>query len=244
MEKNTFMDGNNQSMMVNGANPDMLWLQHIDYLATQSKIMKKEYSRRKRANKPFTWNDLDVMNKKIHHDLDVVMSGVENVQENKQNTNMNKKLIRLTESDLHRIVKESVNRVLNEMRPETYASYAKGREAQGQMDKAQVGKQAAIDKWNSLYGDNYSQMNQDYSISYNNEKGVPTGMKATPMDDGSVNYTYRGQDRGSKPYSQLGKYVQRGSICVMRLCHHQSNLNFRPFTNKSDGLIEHMGESL
>ena len=29
--------------------------------------------------------------------------------------NMNKKLIRLTESDLHRIVKESVNRVLNEI---------------------------------------------------------------------------------------------------------------------------------
>ena len=80
------MDGNNQSMIVNGANPDMLWLQHIDYsLATQSKIMKKEYSRRKRANKPFTWNDLDVTNKKIHHDLDVVMSGVENVQEIKQN---------------------------------------------------------------------------------------------------------------------------------------------------------------
>lgn len=38
--------------------------------------------------------------------------------ENKQNlncnTNMNKKLIRLTESDLHRIVKESVKRALNE----------------------------------------------------------------------------------------------------------------------------------
>ena len=37
--------------------------------------------------------------------------------ENKQyksNTNMNKKLIRLTESDLHRIVKESVNRILKE----------------------------------------------------------------------------------------------------------------------------------
>ena len=108
------MDANNQSMMVEGANPDMLWIQHIDYLATQSKIMKKEYIRRKRANKPFTWNDLDVMNKKIHHDLDVVMSGVENVQENKQNTNMNKKLIRLTESDLHKIVKESVGKILKE----------------------------------------------------------------------------------------------------------------------------------
>lgn len=40
-----------------------------------------------------------------------------NIGENKQyktNTNMNKKLIRLTESDLHKIVKESVKRVLNE----------------------------------------------------------------------------------------------------------------------------------
>ncbi len=39
--------------------------------------------------------------------------------ENKQyktNTNMNKKLIRLTEQDLHRIVKESVNRILSEVR--------------------------------------------------------------------------------------------------------------------------------
>ena len=37
-----------------------------------------------------------------------------NPQELNCNTNMNKKLIRLTESDLHRIVKESVNRVLKE----------------------------------------------------------------------------------------------------------------------------------
>jgi hypothetical protein len=35
--------------------------------------------------------------------------------ESKQYTNMNKKLIRLTESDLHRIVKESVNRILSEI---------------------------------------------------------------------------------------------------------------------------------
>ena len=37
------------------------------------------------------------------------------ITEHKQHTNMNKKLIRLTESDLHRIVKESVNRILNNM---------------------------------------------------------------------------------------------------------------------------------
>lgn len=73
------MDVNNQSMMVEGANPDMLLAQYIDYLGTQSKIMKKEYIRRKLANKHFTWNDLDATNNKIRHDLDILMSGVKNV---------------------------------------------------------------------------------------------------------------------------------------------------------------------
>lgn len=36
--------------------------------------------------------------------------------------NMNKKLIRLTESDLHRIVKKSVNRVPNEINTDTAIS--------------------------------------------------------------------------------------------------------------------------
>lgn len=37
-----------------------------------------------------------------------------NNSKNKSNNMMNKKLIRLTESDLHKIVKESVNKVINE----------------------------------------------------------------------------------------------------------------------------------
>lgn len=40
--------------------------------------------------------------------------------------NMNKKLIRLTESDLHKIVKESVNRVLNEIGDTERGQYALG----------------------------------------------------------------------------------------------------------------------
>ena len=40
---------------------------------------------------------------------------------------MNKKLIRLTESDLHRIVKESVNKVLNEIGDTPYGQYMLGR---------------------------------------------------------------------------------------------------------------------
>ena len=40
--------------------------------------------------------------------------------------NMNKKLIRLTESDLHNIVKESVNRVLNEIGDTPKGQFALG----------------------------------------------------------------------------------------------------------------------
>jgi hypothetical protein len=40
---------------------------------------------------------------------------------------MNKKLIRLTESDLHRIVKESVNRILNEIGDTAKGQYMLGR---------------------------------------------------------------------------------------------------------------------
>ena len=40
---------------------------------------------------------------------------------------MEKQLIRMTESDLHQIVKESVNKILNEMSPEVYLNYQKGR---------------------------------------------------------------------------------------------------------------------
>jgi hypothetical protein len=97
---------------------------------------------------------------------------------------MNKKLIRLTESDLHRIVKESVNKILNEalneLDPRTYASYADKRMAQADdaMDawynapyidgrkyytgkdpnelyrKAEKGRNAAKDAWNAQYGVN------------------------------------------------------------------------------------------
>ena len=64
-----------------------------------------------------------------------------------------KKIIRLTESDLHRIVRQSVNEALNELDPRTYASYADKRQAQGQMDKAQQGQQAARNAFNKKYGE-------------------------------------------------------------------------------------------
>ena len=59
------------------------------------------------------------------------------ISENKQyknNTNMNKKRIKLTESDLHRIIKESVNKVLTELDWKTYANAAKKAREQASLD--------------------------------------------------------------------------------------------------------------
>ena len=63
-----------------------------------------------------------------------------------------KKLVRLTESDLHRIVKESVSKVLTELDWKTYANYANGRRAQGKLDKAEAGDDAAVYAFNKKYG--------------------------------------------------------------------------------------------
>lgn len=57
---------------------------------------------------PYTFREY-VANRMIEQ----IENGEYELRENKE-TNMNKKLIRLTESDLHRIVKESVNKILNE----------------------------------------------------------------------------------------------------------------------------------
>lgn len=58
--------------------------------------------------------------------------------ENKHDKNMNKKLIRLTESDLHKVIKESVNKVLTELDWRTYANA--GKKAHGEvLDKMKRG---------------------------------------------------------------------------------------------------------
>ena len=69
---------------------------------------------------------------------------------------MNKKLIRLTEGDLHKIVKESVNKVLTELDWTTYSNYQKGRMAQanqarqnGDYEKENMYRQKAIQGGNA-----------------------------------------------------------------------------------------------
>ena len=65
---------------------------------------------------------------------------------------MEKQIIRLTESDLHQIVKESVNKILTELDWKTYASAAKKRPEQGEDNKAEQLAQFATDRFNDKFG--------------------------------------------------------------------------------------------
>jgi len=63
----------------------------------------------------FDGNPLEVPAEGVHpNQLDALKRYKEHNTESKQYTNMNRKLIRLTESDLHRIVKESVDSIVKE----------------------------------------------------------------------------------------------------------------------------------
>ena len=67
------------------------------------------------------------------------------------NTNMNKKLIRLTESDLHRIVKESVNKILTELDWKTYANAARKRYGNAYADNSgRATNRQELEKGNQL----------------------------------------------------------------------------------------------
>lgn len=141
------------------------------------------------------------------------------ITESKQYRNMNKKLIRLTESDLHRIVKESVNKILNEyvsgLDPRTLANYAKGREAQGQHDKAQQGMQTARDTWNANYsdgdrmtdsfGDNYGIIKNDWNGKSRLQNVYRPNIDVT--DRGITNYDNNYSNPKSEEQWRVNGYV-------------------------------------
>ena len=110
------MEQNNQSMMIESANPSMLWANIASYLGNLSKSMNKTYVQRRRKGGEITWAELDEVNKNLHHQLDIIISGDRNVTDNTapKYESVRRSNMKLTESDIHRIIKESVKRVLNE----------------------------------------------------------------------------------------------------------------------------------
>lgn len=123
-----------------------------------------------------------------------------------------KKTIRLTESDLHRVIEESVRQYLSELDARTYASYAQKRQRQADNEsdpnkkfelqrKANQGIQAAQDAWNGQYGYNfdngangygYRQMGGANQFAHNMGSNYGISSKHGNMN-GTQNYAYNPQ---------------------------------------------------
>ena len=114
---------NDNEQIINGANPSIIWTQYMDFLCEYGKHMKSIYTKRMRANSPITWSELDNINKEIHDKLDYLMTWSEkfnqdgNAQQDNSITNTNESFsrkgkIRLTESQLHNIIKECIMRIV------------------------------------------------------------------------------------------------------------------------------------
>ena len=100
---------NNNTEMINGANPSMIWSQYMDFLTTFGRNMKATYVKRLRENNPFTWKDLDKVNDNIHNKLDYLMTWSEKFKSNSDNS-----VNTLTESKLRQLIAEKIRRILNE----------------------------------------------------------------------------------------------------------------------------------
>jgi len=146
---------------------------------------------------------------------------------------MNKKLIRLTESDIHRIVKESVKKILAEADPRSWDVVAR-RYDQTDPQKAAYARQRAVQQWNNQYGDSATKMNDDYSVD---------------TDYGDVYMTYPGY--GDNKMMSIGhEHAVPNAKGTWDLTHtdYTSNANLpkdsnaRKIVDKSTGRHEWQGE--
>ena len=76
---------------------------------------------------------------------------------------MNKKLIRLTESDLHKVIKESVNKVLTELDWKTYDSAMRKAAAKKDFDRAGRFGRASKDALNRDFGTHDTVYDKNYN---------------------------------------------------------------------------------
>ena len=120
-----------------------------------------------------------------------------------------KRTIRLTESDLHRVITESVKQCLTELDARTYASYAQKRQQQADnaansadaykyQRKANQGVQAAQNAWNDQYGYNFDNGKNGYGYrqmgganQFTHNAGSNYGISSKHGDmKGTQNYAY------------------------------------------------------
>jgi len=110
-----------------------------------------------------------------------------------------RRTIKLRESELKRMIAESVKGMLNELDPRTYASYAQKRQQQANnsanpndaaryQQKANQGVEAAQNAWNQQYGFNYNNGQNDWA-----ERKMGGNNQFTHNNGSNYGINYRGE---------------------------------------------------
>ena len=121
--------------------------------------------------------------------------------------NMNKKLIRLTESDLHRIVRESVNNVLTELDWKTYQNAAKKAHLKS-LDDFPDGDEEGIE-----YGRKAHKFRKAAEDAFNRDYGVDDGRHYSKLRSDMHGSNTRAPGGGYFPFqddSQVWIYDRNG----------------------------------
>lgn len=58
--------------IANYSKPTILWAEYMDFLLAYGKRMKSIYTKKARANKPITWNELDIIKEEIENGLSLL----------------------------------------------------------------------------------------------------------------------------------------------------------------------------
>ena len=98
-------------------NPTTIWARYMDYLNNTAKKMQSIYLQRTQEGGQITEAEIDDINKRVHRNLDIIVSNNPNVTDDtapKTESRLRKNKVRLSESTLHRIIKESVQRIIKE----------------------------------------------------------------------------------------------------------------------------------
>ena len=108
-----------------------------------------------------------------------------------------KKIVRLTESDLHRIIKESVNNIITELDWKTKMNYLKGRQRQGDEAYRQGNEKMARKYWDKASDAKYD-TRDEFERKYNGKPYRGMQDDKFKMDDiyprnGDICTRYRGK---------------------------------------------------
>ena len=172
---------------------------------------------------------------------------------------MNKKLIRLTESDLHRIVKEPVNKILTELDWKTYRNASRhpnsDRSFGGRQDKFTL---AAKKAFNNKYG--FESNTARFSCGYAMGNTIEPKLEINPYGRGRLWYPVRKEARGyflikgnqwnvNDNYTKINlsdfltdEEIMKYENGIADWKHYIANNNDNVFTPSNDGDYEYSKE--